>query len=327
MQFTLYVPGLLLPVEILSNTVFDLSAPGLSLILGRGRRKALAPDWLASAFSLTSPLPAAALRKTDPGSDIWLCLDPVHLRVAREGISLAEPARLDLGADESATLLEAVQPLFAELGELSASAPNRWELRLRRPLDLSTLPPQDAIDRPVDPSLPGGADGREFRHLLAEAQTVLHAHPINRNRDALGKPTANSLWPWGQGSLPAAIRSDFSVVWSANPVVAGLCAHAGLPCLMPPSGFQPASGRVLALIDRLAPPARAQDALGWRSALLAFERDWLVPAVAAIKDGSCTELRVVGTRIHGAPATVEFSLCRGELRYFWRRPKPLTALA
>lgn len=327
MHLTLHVPGLLLPAAILPDSVFDISAPGLSLVLGRGRRIAREPDWLAGAFGLVAPLPAAALRQADPAPGPGLCLDPVHFNVTREGILLADPAGLKLEDAEAAALLETIAPLFADLGALTASATGRWELQLSRDLDLATLPLAEAIGRPVDPGLPGGADGRELRRRLAEAQTVLHAHPVNRNREGLGQPTVSSLWPWGQGSLPTQVRSDFSVAWSADPVIAGLCAQAGLPCLMPPGGFQPATGRVLAIDERLAPPARAQDVLRWRTALLELERDWIAPAVAALKEGSCSELSVIGTRLHGAPAAVEFSLRRNDRWQFWKRPAPLTALA
>jgi hypothetical protein len=338
MQLTLFVPGLLLPKQVLSDTVFDLTAPTLSLILGRGRPLAQEPDWLSSAFGLTPPLPAAALRKTAtlaampapaeaPVAGIMLCLDPVQLQVSREGVTLADPVLLGLDAREAAALIEAIKPLFAELGELSCSTPACWELHPRRPLALETLPLPEAIGQAVPPGLPGGADGRNLRHLLAEAQTVLHAHAVNRRRDELGKPTVNSLWPWGLGALPTEVRTDFQVVWSKDPVIAGLCTQAGVPCIAPPDGFQPASGRVLAVVDALERPARALDALAWRAALQAIERDWLAPAVAALKSGVCRELRLVGTRVNGAPAAGALALKRMDTWRFWRRSAPLTALA
>jgi hypothetical protein len=200
-------------------------------------------------------------------------------------------------------------------------------VRLARSIELDTRALPDIIGQAADPGIPGGNDGRAWHRLLAEAQTVLHAHPVNRNRDALGKPTANSLWPWGAGALPAQTQANFNVAWSDDPVVVGLCAHAGLPCLVPPDNFQPASGRVLAILDELARPARTLDALGWREALLAFEHDWLAPAITALKKNRCRELRLIGTCINHTPKTVALTLTRSALRHFWRRPVPLTALA
>ncbi len=353
MQLTLFVPGLLLPEEIRTDTVFDLTAPALSLLLGRGQRRELTPDWLAGAFGLASPLPAAALRKVGAGlsqanapkvgvtegnplfgtgktaSGNWLCLDPVHLQVAREGITLADPARLNLTNAEADALIEAVAPLFAEWGTLSASAPACWELELNKPLDLTTCPLSDAISQPVDPDLPGGPDGQAWRRLIAEAQTVMHAHPVNRTREGLGQPMINSLWPWGYGSLPGEIQANFNVTWSNDPVLAGLCTLANLPCLAPPERWSPASGCVLAVMTGMEHPARTFDALAWRAALLAFERDWLAPAMASLKKRECRELRVIGTHIAditGPQRTVAFSITRGERWRIWRRPRPLTSL-
>lgn len=340
MRLTLWVPGLLLPDEIRADTLFDLAAPGLALLLGRGRRETLPPDWLAAAFGQPAPLPAAALRKLGAGEAATaneplrrqaaegeiLCIDPVHWKVSREGVTLDDPARLALDAAEAQALITVIQPLFADWGEIAASAVERWEMRLRRPLALETRPLPEAIGLPVDPRLPGGPDGREWRTRLAEAQTVLHAHPANRARDAASRPTINSLWPWGQGKLPQSVHCNFTAVWCADPLVVGLCRLAGIPCGAAPEGFAPAAGNVLACIDSLAQPARALDALAWRSALLAFEARWLVPALAALRQGRCTELRLIATRLTHRPATAGFVIKRADLLRFWRRPQPLAAL-
>lgn len=323
MYLTLLVPGLLLPVEILENTVYDLGAPTLSTILGRAERHSLQDNWLPRAFGLDG-LPAAVLRKVGAGwtaQGYWLCLDPVRWVVGAQGITLDDPSRLALDAEESAALIEAVQPLFADWGILSASAPGRWELQLQRPLALDTQPLPMAIQLPIDPALPGGADGAAWRRLLAEAQTVLHTHPVNRRRDDAGRPTVNSLWPWGHGALPAKVQSAFDAVWSDDPVITGLCLHAGVACHAVPQRMPSSAGRMLAIIDSLAVPARTFDALAWRDALLALERDWLAPARA-----SCQSLRLVGTRFGHSPATVGWELKRSDRWRFWRKPRPLTEL-
>lgn len=330
MHLTLLVPGLLLPVEILENITYDLSAPTLSLVLGSGTRREHAADWLPSAFGLDAPMPAAALRKLGAGetaSGEWLCLDPVRWHVASEGVTLDDPAKLDLDEEENAALLKAMQVLFADWGEISASAPGRWEIQLKKGIALETQPLPAAIHQAIDPGLPGGADGQAWRRLLTEAQTLLHAHPVNRQREADGRPTVNSLWPWGQGRLPDGIQANFQTVWSDDPVVIGLCAHAGMPCLAPPVRYQAASGRMLAILDRLVIPARTLEARAWRAALLALERDWLAPAVTALKRGECTGLRVIGTRFGHSPAAAAYELKRSDLLRFWRKPRPLTELA
>lgn len=328
MHLTLLLPGLLLPVEILENTVHDLSVPTLSLMLGRGTRHALPNDWLARAFGLDR-LPAAALRKVSAGGTApgeWLCLDPVRWHVSHAGVTLDDPARLALTETEATALIAAVRPLFADWGELSASAPGHWELQLNRPLALETQPLPTSIQQPIDPCLPGGADGPAWRLLLAEAQTILHAHPVNRQREVEGKPTVNSLWPWGIGDLPETTTRAFATICGDDPVLAGLCALSGATCAAPPTRFQSASGHVLVMLDALATPARTLDALAWRETLQALERDWLSLAVAALKRGECRSLQVIGARLGTSPDTVAWDIKRGDLLRFWRKPRSLAEL-
>lgn len=328
MKLTLYVPGLLLPAEVLDNTVFDLRAPVLSLWLGRSERRALPSDWLAQRFGLTQ-LPAAAARKVGAGGTAegaWLCLDPVRWRVAAQGVTLDDPARLALTAEENAALLAAVAPLFADWGTLESSAPGCWELSLRQALALETQALPEAVGQPVDPRLPGGPDGPAWRRRLAEAQMLLHAHPANRVREAAGRPVVNSLWPWGAGRLPARPSCDYGEIWSGDPTLVGLCRLAGGVGHPPPARFALPGKALLAQIDGLAAPARELDALQWRAALLACTDDWLAPAMAALKRGARTSLELIGSRLGGTPETIAWTLRRGDLLRFWRKPRSLEAL-
>ncbi len=332
MQLTLFVPGLRLPRPVLDDTVFDLSTPALSRLLGQGARAQAPRDWLAAACGLPVPAPVAALRKVgagDTASGEWLCLDPVEWRVAREGITLADPARLALRDEESAALIDALRPLFADWGELSASAARHWEVKLARPAHIETRPLPESIGQPVDPSLPAGRDGAAWRRLLAEAQVMLHAHPVNRQREVAGQPRVNSLWPWGTGSLPMqqVIRAPWTRVHGDDALLRGLCVLAGVPCAAQPArhaALADQAGDVLCVIDTLAGPARARDALAWRTALLALENDWIAPALASVANGHCTRLQIVAG---GDGDTLLLALARPDLWRFWRRPLPLGALA
>lgn len=341
MRLTLLVPGLLLPPAIRSDILFDLSAPALARLLGRARRTAVPGDWLPAAFGLDAPLPAAALRqaaaqvdtgtgiaaeaasppKGIPGEGAWLCLDPVHLRVTREGILLDDPAALALTADEALALRATVAPLFVDWGDLCASAPGRWELRLSHLPALETRPLDEAIDQPVPAGLPGGAEGRAWRCRIAEAQTLLHGHAVNRAREERGLLPVNSLWPWGGGERPVAVCSDFTAVHGDDPVVAGLCALAGLPCQPLQPQFSVTAGHLLAIDNRFSAPARKRDALAFRDQLLGLERDWIAPVM---RESACREFHLVGTG-SGLPALI-FSITRNRMRLFWKRSRSLVEL-
>lgn len=331
MRLTLCLPGLLLPRQAFLDTVSGLELPALSRLIGRGRLQRDVPaahyDRLMQRWNLEA-LPAAALRLLGeggtPGEADWLCLDPVHLAVDRRGVKLDDPELLDLTAEENAALVAALAPLFEELGALSSAAPGHWYLRLDEPLKLVTLPVMQAAGLHVDAALPSGKDGMRLRHLLAEAQTLLHDHPVNRAREAAGQPVINSVWPWGQGRLaPLLAASPFDTIWSTDPVLRGLAQASDISGGDLPTPFTGAEGNTLAVVDSLAGPARRFDALAWCEALQALERDWFAPALAALRGGRCTALRIAG---FGPDASVDVELGRADAFKFWRRPLPLARL-
>lgn len=331
MQLTFLLPGLLLPGPVLRDTAFDLDLPALARMLGRGRQSwsgpASAYGWLAAACGLGSRLPAAPLRLLaaggDPGDGEWLCLDPVHLHLKEMAVMVGDPRRLTLTVAEDAALREAVTPLLAEVGELAAaSEPGRWHLRLAGPAPESPDLPE-AAGRPADPALPGGPEGPRWRRLLAEIQMRFHAHPVNRAREAAGLPTANSLWPWGAGRLPAATPAPFDALQTGDPALQGLAVHLRVPTDAASLGSGPDHRHMLAHLDQLAGPAQTLDALAWRAGLQTVEHDWLAPALAALRDGHCRSLRLVAT---GEEDSLDLELTRWDLWRFWRPPLPLARL-
>ena len=331
MRLTLCLPGLLLPRQALIDTVSDLALPALSRLLGQGRLRRDAPaahyDRLMLRWHLGA-LPAAALRLLGeggvPGDGDWLCLDPVHLEVSRRGVKLGDPGALALGADENAALLAALAPLFADLGELSSTVAGHWHLRLARPCELVTLPLPQAAGYDVDPALPSGQDGIPWRRRLAEAQVVLHAHPVNRAREAADRPLINSLWPWGPGRLEGPLAAPFDAIWTSDPVLLGLARTSGIPGIAPPPSFENADGDVLAVLDDLVGPARRYDALAWREALARLERDWFAPLARALGRGRCAGLHIAA---FGPDASMDLDVARSDFLKFWRRPLPPARLA
>ena len=323
MHLTLLVPGLLWPREILRDTTFDLPLPALSLLLGRGRRTPVAGEeaWLANAFGIAAPLPAAALRLLGdggkPGHDEWICLDPVHLRLQEWAVIPDEPSTLALSVEEDAALRDTVAPLFADLGELVASAPGRWHLHLAQPAAIETRPLSDAVGRAVEPTLPGGTQGAEWRRRLAEAQPLLHAHRVNRERIKAGRITINHLWPWGAGRLPDSAARSFDQVLTNDPVLRGLAVLAGSEVAAVPTRLSPGDGRTLVKLDQLSAASAALDAMSWRQALAQLEADWFAPAVAATQGGVSPRLTFVAA---GAERAFEATVTGLDFWRFWRKP-------
>jgi hypothetical protein len=364
MSLTLLVPGLLWPHEILRDTTFDLPLPALSRLLGCAHLQPLtdAEDWLATAFGCTTPLPAAALRLlgagSPPGENDWLCLDPVHLHLQEWAVIPDDPAALSLSAEEDTALRETIAPLFADLGELVATAPGRWHLRLTQSTTIATKPLPAAIGHAVDAMFPDGADSAQWRHRLAEAQPLLHAHKVNRLRAQAGRITVNHLWSWGTGRLPRQAQCAFTHVLTDDPVLRGLavladCAVTALPTRYADiaaskntqtrrraadgmnstarrsrqsmrilgSPYIPAQGETLVQLDQLLAAPLMRDVSAWRTALAQLETDWFTPAVADMMRGRRLTLIFAGERACTASTTRASRWC------FWRKPRNLADIA
>lgn len=321
------LPGLLWAKDSLREATRDLRTPALATLLGRDRidRQPAMPleHWLCRVFGIAAEEPpCGALRLSgdglDAGSHSWICVDPVHLRFARGTLIIGSPGELDLSQDEAGRLVAALNEHLADLGEFLAPRPDRWYLRLRRAPQVATHPLSSVIGRPVEPFLPQGAEAREWRRIINEAQVLLHNHPLNMAREEAGRPAANSLWPWGAGALPASATAPAGPVYSAHPIARGLARLAGAPCHAVPQGSVVEGGFVL--LEALADPAQSLDIHAWRSAIGELEECWFRPLLAALKSGQLKHLRLTGLGDEGiADVTVE----AGGLWKFWRRPKPL----
>ncbi|CAG0933269.1 MAG: hypothetical protein EFKGCFLK_01666 [Rhodocyclaceae bacterium] len=334
MLLHIVVPGLLWPKDSVGEITRGLELPALHALLGRGRRArgpALSPErWLCGAFGVAGDerreLPIGALRwlgeGRDPGADAWLCADPVHLRFSRNTL-VVDAAGPDLAADEAAQLAAALNEHLADFGEFLAPHPRRWYLRAKAAPRIATHPPAAVAGRTLEPFLPQGEDARDWRRLINEAQVILHNHAVNAAREAAGRPTANSLWPWGAGALPAAADAPAAHVHVDHPLALGLAKLARIPAAPPPAHFDAAVPAGLTFLETLSVAAQSLDAAAWRAGLAELEARWFAPMLAALKARRLHGLRLTAL---GDEATVDITLEAGDLRRFWRRPKRLADL-
>ncbi len=329
-MLTLIVPGLIWTRQALADLTYDLPLPAFTTLLGRGRLTLHPPRStavvLADISELVAPLPAAALRRLalheHPGEAEWLCLDPVQLRFQERTLIVGDPRQLDLSDEESTALAVSLAPTFSGLGQLEVLAAGVWNLRLSASAPAFQALPE-AAGRSAAP-LPLTPDYAPWRHAINEAQMILHAHPVNRAREAAGQAPVNSLWPWGGGALPRSRDSAHDAIWSDDPVVQGIARLLQIDCGELPAGFTHAVARTpLAVVDALDQPARTGDALIWRDALARFEADWLAPALDALREGQLDALRLLAP---GDLAAAELRVGRRDLWKFWRKPGALTAL-
>ena len=210
----------------------------------------------------------AAADGIDTGAQPCGLLTPVHWHVGREHITLADPAALNLSADESHALFDAVQPLFDDdHGALTWAAPLRWYLVHEHLADLPCAAIDRVIGRNVDLWLRGDpqasneplAHMRWVRRLQNEVQMLLHQHPVNDAREARGALPVNSFWLSG-------------------------CGRA-----------QPATADIT-IDDRLRAPLLAEDWAGWADAWRALDAEVLKPLVSRAAQGEPVSLTLCGER-------------------------------
>ena len=306
--------------------------PALELLLARGRVTLEDPasleEWLARAFDAEqNELAAGALTVLADGGEAegaqWLRADPVHLKLNRDHLLLIPAAGFEIDRAEADALCAALNAHFS--GELAflALRPDRWCVRADRiAADLRTTPPLAAAGRDANAHLPRGADAKRWHALANEAQMLLHDHPVNAAREERGVPALNSVWLWGAGRLPDRSTGPWHSVLADEPLALGLAHIAGMRHqALPQDADQwlaraPQDGRHLIVLDQLRAARALDDPAAHGARLAALETTWFAPLLQALRSA-----RVGMLTVHALDRS--FVTARGDLRRFWRRPRPL----
>lgn len=308
--------------------------PALELLLARGRavpgeRRSL-ERWLCDEFGLEQDvLPAGALSLLgvgeEPGTDLWLRADPVHLRLMRDELRLIPGDGFTLSRAEADALCSALNEHFRGELDLRALQPERWCARVAGGgTPLETPAPLEIAGANVDAHLPAGPGGARWRTLLNEAQMLLYTHPVNDARELRGEPEVNSVWLWGAGRCPATVEARWHSLVAGDPLALGLGKRAGLRAGPLPASAEewlaqlPADGRHLAVLDGLRAPAGLGDAEAFSARLQAFEAYWFAPLLGALRAG---RIGMLSVHVPDVDEALSFEAVRGDLRRFWRRPR------
>jgi len=326
-------PYLLEPVS--ERTGLSVQAPSIARLLARADRLPdsdrdpfatcmCAAGVECSSADVEAPTAAVALlgegEAVEPGA-IWMHADPIHARPDRDRLLVYAGQRIEPDRAEADALVKTFNRHFADEGlSLLAPTPARWYLRLARPLSgLRTAPLHAVQGGSMAEHLPRGPGAREWIRVLNETQMLFHADPVNRRREANGRPVISGIWTWGAGSLPAPSDSAPDRLIGDHPLIAGLGRLTGRPYRSlaswqddPVSG----SGRRLVLWDRHWRAWLDQDLDAWSDAMTALdtaiERSW-----AALRAGHLAAIRL--------------DSCRGPVfritpRHTWRLWRRRTAL-
>lgn len=258
--------------EVGREALAGLPLPQLEKLLSRWRENARdeGDEWSLSppherararalGWTVTDGLlPWAALHADEAGiaadGRAWAVLTPVHCQVGTDQVSLVDPAALQLDADESRQLFDALRPLFDSEGfALHWQAPLNWLAAHPSLAEQPTASLDRVVGRSIEAWLPRAAQARLLRRLQNEVQMQLHEHPVNEAREARGLPPVNSVWPSGSGRHQAA------------------AAQTGLH-----------------IDDRLRAPALSEDWAAWRTAWQALDAGPIAQLLAAGPDARLT---------------------------------------
>jgi hypothetical protein len=223
-------------------------------------------------------------------------------------------------------LCEALNEHFGSRMELRVVGAERWVARFADDVDIEADSPLELSGRDVELARPAVA-GASFSHrVLNEAQMVLHAHPVNEAREARGEPAVNSVWLWGAGRSPKIETGHWQSVSADDPVALGLARAAGIRHRpLGPSAAEwlermPEDGRHLIVLDALRVPLALGASGEYQARVAAIEAAWTAPLLGALRE---RRIGMLSIHVPDAAECAAYETIRGDLRRFWRRPKPL----
>ena len=273
---------------------------------------------------------------TDNRTMAW-CLraDPVLLTPDRDELRLSGPEILLLSMSEAEHLATELNVLFKEDGFfLEAITATRWYLHLPEDPKIKTNDLSQVRGQSISQFLPGGPEGKQWHRIMNEVQMVLHASEVNIERQSHGQIPVSSLWFWGGGELPEFGHSRWSQVWSSEVLSLGLAKITRTPCFSVPENSKSWLSRInspgehLIVCDDFVSLQQEQkqksqqdqhqnDSDTWCRALQEFENEWLLPLLAAVRNGELDQLT-----LNPCDGRI-FSLTKSRLKHWWRRRRPI----
>ena len=250
--------------------------------------------WLCAQLGVrveTEP-PLAALRLATEANlhddanraGYWLCADPVATTMGIESVRI-DPRSDDLSAEQALALTQSLSEFFAQDGlHFTAADASRWYVRCNSPQRIVTTPLWRALGGSMLEQMPTGEDAPAWRARLNAAQMLLHAHPVNAAREAMGLRAVTSIWWWGGGAAPAYGPAQFDALGGGPRWVRAASAANGIEWLAAAGESAPAlvsdAGRVLYIVG-----GEWEDVAADSTALPRWDEGWLAPLRSALESG------------------------------------------
>jgi len=329
----LVVPGLLGPMPTLDQVHPEPGFKPLEKWLARSNHQACPQGDLESVlFNLfgiptgdSRNLPTAAYRRLGDGgaadSRYWLQLTPVYLRPDQDRLLLFDVEDLDLMLPEAQGLAKLFNDHFVDEGwQVEVRHPHRWYLPLEQEPDLKTYELTDVFGRNMDLFLPEGEEGIRWHGVLNEIQMLFYTAELNEQREQSGKGPVSGLWLSGGGRSTGRPQTGLGAVYGDSVLLRGLASAAGKPLAALPeqadSLLDSDGGDILVCYEQLRRSVLCADPYAWSEQVALLQR-WVEPLVLAVRQKRLETL-------HLYPCNgQQYSIDRGTLRRFWKRPRPL----
>jgi 2,3-bisphosphoglycerate-independent phosphoglycerate mutase len=148
--------------------------------------------------------------------------------ISTDGERLLDYSAGHITTEEARPLIEAARKLCTRHQKLFPGISYRHILLWNDgPLDLQTNAPHENMGKRLAEILPVGEQESWLRQFIWDSLELLDEMPFNRRRRDEGKPSANTLWPWGQGRAPQ-MPSFFQRRKKSGAVIAGVDVIRGL---------------------------------------------------------------------------------------------------
>lgn len=346
MNLHLLIPALFWPDTSQKEIYHDLSVPSLEVLLSKSTLTTNPPQdidsWLCQTFNIAQqqghwPIAPITLNSDDPSllknnQDFWMRADPVHLRIEHNHIMLADSRAFHLSAEEAKQITQDLNKHFCNDDLIFLPLhPDRWYIRTPHTPEMFTYTLNQVTCNNINNFLPAGKDSAIWHRIFNEIQMILHEHPINQAREARGELIINSVWFWGGGKMPVSAQSPYTHIYSNNELLRALALsskvqhYAELPVGAAIWQATNTSGNYLIVLDALLGKSKYKDAYGWRENLRIMEKDWFLPLLTALKEGTIDHLTI--TALNEYSSQQDFMITRSNLWKFWLAAKPFPSFA
>jgi hypothetical protein len=163
------------------------------------------PDWLDNC------------EDADVNPASFVRADPIHLKADRDTASLIPPEELQLGRRDAQLFIDSINEFLKDDDvRIHQCNPEAWMMSGMPSQQLAAYPTSFVAHRHASAFLPDSDSDGKWRRLATEIQMLLHAHPLNQERERAGQLSVNALWYWGGATLPGLPESAVNSVLFAD---------------------------------------------------------------------------------------------------------------